>query len=189
MKIDLAAMWRRARNPRRTSVALRPIAAPAMLATDLYQSVYRPVVQSWEAALPGILATYERSLAELTTDAPADVAAVIGQAELENAAVTLSVRAKIERWARLLEQFQRRKWVSAVLSATSVDLKTMIGPEDARLTIEAAIERNVGLVKSVSEQARERIADLVFRGLNERSRPARSRRNCARPWPCRGAGR
>jgi len=41
-----------------------------------------------------------------------------------------------------------------------------------RETLGAVIERNVGLVKSVSDEARRRIADSVFRGLQNRT-PAR----------------
>jgi SPP1 gp7 family putative phage head morphogenesis protein len=48
----------------------------------------------------------------------------------------------------------------------------MLGPEDVRETLETIIARNVSLVRDVSEQARARIGDAVFRGLTERT-PAR----------------
>nr|WP_232843939.1 phage minor head protein [Allopontixanthobacter sediminis] len=40
------------------------------------------------------------------------------------------------------------------------------------MSLQVVIERNVALVRSVSDQARTRIADAVFRGLNDR-RPSR----------------
>jgi uncharacterized protein with gpF-like domain len=164
---SLAQLWRRTANPRRKAVALRPIVAPATFASDLYLSAYKPIIDAWEAALPGILTTYERILAELVTDSPADLQAEVGQIEAVNAALVLTVRPRIERWARVVEAWQRRRWRATVLSATKVDLQTMIGPADARMTLETVLERNVALVRSVSDQTRERIADAVFRGLRE----------------------
>ena len=71
-----------------------------------------------------------------------------------------------------VEKWQRGKWRGAVLSATGVDIGTMIGAGDMRTTMAASIERNVSLVKSVSEQTRTRIGEAVFQGLTKRL-PAR----------------
>ena len=165
---SLAALWRRAANPRRKAVTLRPIVAPSTLASDLYLAAYKPLIGEWESSLAAILATYERSLAEMVTDSPASLQAEIGQVESANAALVIAVRPRLERWAAVIEAWQRRRWRANVLSATRVDLQTMIGAGDVRATLETVIERNVALVKSVSDQTRERIADAVFRGLRER---------------------
>ena len=58
MKLDLAAIWKRTRRPRRNSVTLRPIAAPAIYASNLYAEAYRPLVALWTEALPAIVAEY-----------------------------------------------------------------------------------------------------------------------------------
>ncbi|MAN86424.1 MAG: hypothetical protein CL555_06045 [Algoriphagus sp.] len=167
--LDLAAMTRRAKNPRRTIIPMRAIKAQATQATNLWQSAYRPVVQAWEAALPAILAEYDRTLAQMTTDSPADVEARIGQAEAEAQSIVLRVSIALERWAAAVERWHRRRWVANVLSATSVDLSTMIGAPDMRMTLEAAIARNTGLIKSVSDETRRRVGDAVFRGLQNRT--------------------
>lgn len=169
MRFSLAQLTRRAKNPRRTVIPIRPIKAQTTQATNLYQSAFRPVVQVWEAALPAIIAEYERTLAEMTTDSPADVDHVVGQAETEAQSVVLRVSLALERWAAVVERWHRRLWVANVLSATSVDLSTMIGAGDMRMTLEAAIARNVGLVKSVSDETRRRVGDAVFRGLQNRT--------------------
>ena len=53
MKFDLASGARRVRNIRRKSITLGEVAAPVMLATDLYRSVYLPVINLWaEASKP-----------------------------------------------------------------------------------------------------------------------------------------
>ncbi|WP_324699798.1 hypothetical protein [Novosphingobium sp. RL4] len=51
MKYDLATIIRRA-NPgiRRKSIVLRDIAPPAVLATNLHRSVYKPVADAWTAS-------------------------------------------------------------------------------------------------------------------------------------------
>lgn len=167
--LDLAAMTRRAKNPRRTVIPIRPIKAQATQATNLWQSAFRPVVQAWEAALPAILVEYERTLAQMTTDSPADVEARIGQAEAEAQSIVLRVSIALERWAAAVERWHRRRWAANVLSATSVDLSTMIGAGDMRMTLEAAIARNTGLIKSVSDETRRRVGDAVFRGLQNRT--------------------
>lgn len=164
-------MWGRARRPRRKVVILRPIIAPATLATDLYRAAYLPVVELWQNALAPIEAEYRRSLAALTADSPADLGAQLDQTDGEFLRLVQTLRLRLDQWTLRVEGWQRGKWRGAVLSATGVDIGTMIGPQDVRETLAAAIERNVALIKSVSDEARARIADAVFRGLNQR-RPA-----------------
>lgn len=172
MKYDLAALTRRTRNPRRSTITFRPIAAPGTLATDLYQAAYSPTIQAWQAMIPALMAEYERSLAALTQDSPADIGAILEQQEGRLFRLILTLRLRLEQWSLKVEKWQRGKWRGAVLSATGVDVGTLIGPADMRETLGASIERNVSLVKSVSEQTRSRIGDSVFRGLNQR-KPAR----------------
>lgn len=169
MAIPLAAMARRRKpNARRKSITFRPIVAPAILATDLYGDAFAPIITAWQNAIAPILAQYERTLSAMTQDSPADVGATLDAVEGDLARILLTLRLRIERWALRVERYQRGKWRGAVLSATGVDLDTMLGPEDVRMTVAASIERNVNLVKSVSEQARSKIGEAVFRGLNQR---------------------
>ena len=171
MRVDLAAMTRRVRKTRRKSITLRPVTVPATLATDLYQSCYRSVVAEWERAIPGLVAAYERAFAQMTQDSPADVSQVITEADNGVATLLLTVRARIERWAARLEVLHRQRWRGAVLTATGVDLATMIGPEGARMTIAASVERNTSLIRSVSDETRRRIGEAVFGGFNRRDEP------------------
>lgn len=166
---SLAAMVHRARpGMRRKVIVLREIAAPAVMATDLFRGSYLPIVETLSAAVPRILATYERTLAELTTDSPADVQADLDGLDAELRRLILTLTPRLRDWAWRLERYVRGKWRGAVLSASGVELGTLIGPETARQTLEAAIEWNVALVKDVGEQARRRIASSVFTGLNQR---------------------
>lgn len=172
MAYNLAAMTKRASNTRRKSITLRPVIIPTTQASDLYASAYAPIVAAWSEIVPAIMAAYEQALSAMTTDSPADVGRVIEEREGLAFRIALTIRARLEQWALKLEALHRRKWRAAVLTAANVDIGTMIGAGDMRMPIGAAVERNVSLVKSVSEQTRTRIGEAVFRGLNNRT-PAR----------------
>lgn len=172
MRYDLAAIARRQRNVRRRSITLRDIVPPATLATDLYQSGYRQTVEIWQQAAPRIIAEYEHTLSGMTTDSPADVQAEIDAVDTLLQRLVLLLRPALREWGLRVDAWQRGKWRGAVLSATGVDLQTMLGPEDARETLETAIEWNVSLIRDVGEQARQRISNAVFDGLSNRT-PAR----------------
>lgn len=168
-RYNLAAMARRQRNIRRPSVTIRDIEPPATLTTDLYRSCYMPVVNAWTNALPRINDAYARSLSELTQDSPADVRAEIdGAAEAINRLI-LILTPQVRDWALRTERWHRQKWIGAVLSATSVDLTTMLGPEDVRASLETTIEWNTALIKDVSAQTQQRIGNSVFDGLRNRT--------------------
>jgi SPP1 gp7 family putative phage head morphogenesis protein len=169
--IPLSTMARRA-NPRKREIVLRPVTLPTTLASDLYAAAYAPIVNAWTEAEARIMAEYERSLAELTTDSPQSIGDVLASIEGGLAKLILTVRLRIGDWGAKAERTHRAKWRGAVKAATKVDIGTMIGPEAARIPLGMAIERNVGLVKSVSDQTRQRIGEAVLRGLNAR-KPAR----------------
>ena len=173
MPFDLRAMTRRA-NPgmRRKAIVLRDIKPPATIATNLYRACYKPVIDGWTAALPRIEAEYARTLSEITTDSPADA-----QAEIESATdsinrLLLNLTPQVRDWAIRTEQWFRGQWRGAVLSATGVDLETLIGAGDMRAPLETHIQWNTSLIKDVSDEARKRIGNAVFDGLRNRT-PAR----------------
>lgn len=171
MRFSLAQLTRRQRNPRRSTIVMRDIIPTGVQATDLY-GIYRPVLDRWAATIAPLMAEYERTLATMTTDSPADLNATLDAAEGEIQRLLYLLTPRLRDWVLRVERWQRGKWIGAVLSATGVDLQTLIGPEDVAETLEAVIERNVGLIKSVSGEARQRMGEAVFRGLTERT-PAR----------------
>lgn len=171
MRYDLARMFA-GRKPRKRTVALAPVTLPATLASDLYATAYRPVIAEWTSALPAIMAEYERSLSELTHDAAPDLSSVMVSVEAGLSSLLVTLRLRLERWAKRAEEAQRKRWASAVKRGTGLDITALVTQGDMRLPLGTAIERNVELVRSVSDQARARISDSVFRGLQQR-KPAR----------------
>lgn len=185
MRIPLAQMAKATKRTRRKEAVFRPVTVPATLASDLYAEVYAPVMAAWAGAASEIEAAYAKALASITTDgqpvtdSPAQVGARIDAAELTALRIVMTIRLRLERWAARVERVQRGKWRSAVLTATGVDIGTMLGAGEVRDTLGAAIERNVSLVKSVSEQARSRIGEAVFQGLTQRKPAADVARDIA----------
>jgi len=173
VRYNLATLARRA-NPgiRRSSIVLRDIAPPAVLATNLYRSTYSHVIAAWAAALPRIEDAYARTIAEMTTDAPANVKAEIDSASEQVSRLLLLLTPELRNWALSVEKWHRSKWRGAVLSATGVDLETMLGVADVRASLETHIEWNTALIRDVPDQVRQRVGSAVFDGLRNRT-PAR----------------
>lgn len=167
MRFDLTAMARR--QGLRKSTVIRDIRPPEMYALDLFRAAYLPVVQVWEEVVGPLSAEYRRSLNELTTDAPSDLDTILNEAERRTGAIFFSLKPALERWTLFVERWYRGKWNAAVLSASKVDLSTMLGPADVRVSLETSIANNVALVRSVSDEARQKMSQAVYDGLRNRT--------------------
>lgn len=167
MRFDLTAMARR--QGLRRSTTIRDIRPPEMYALDLFRAAYLPVVSVWEDVVGPLSAEYRRSLNELTTDAPSDLDTILNEAERRTGAIFFSLKPALERWTLFVERWYRGKWNAAVLSASKVDLSTMLGPADVRVSLETSIANNVGLIRSVSDEARQKMSQAVFDGLRNRT--------------------
>jgi uncharacterized protein with gpF-like domain len=172
MPFDLKAMVSRTRVVRKKRIVLRDIVPPQTMATDLFRAAYLPIVEVWQRAAPRIEAEYARTLAEITTDAPADVQREIAAAESEATRLFLLLDARVRDWVLRTERWQRGKWRGAVLSATGVDLETLLGPDAVRASLETHLQWNTDLIADVSAQIKQRISNAVFDGLRNRT-PAR----------------
>lgn len=183
MKIDLAAIAARVgTGPKRRRVVALPVITPTMALTADLAAIYLKAVQAWRDQIATVLLpVYASTLADLRdgfTDAMAisdDLAEVRNAAEGSAARVTLlltGLTPALRAWAQRVERWHRLKFGRLVMTPTGVDLLTMIGPEDVGETVEAVLARNVALVRSVSDETRGRIADIVFRGFQKRT-PAR----------------
>lgn len=167
MRFSLPALARR--QGLRKSTIIRDIRPPEMYALDLFRAAYLPVVNVWEQVVGTLSAEYRRSISELTQDAPTDLEAILNEADRATGAIFFSLKPALERWTLFVERWYRGKWNAAVLSASRVDLSTLLGPADVRQTLETVIANNVALVRSVSDEARQKMAQAVFDGLRNRT--------------------
>lgn len=164
MVVDLRAILR-ARG-RRAPLTLRPITTTKAQARALYR-LYLPVVDAWAKGSERILQEYERTLAQLTTDSPSDIAAEIAATEEGAVRATLDFRVLFTEWAQAIQLWHITRIGQQLTYATGIDLTTQLGSVD--LTIEDYLERNTALIRDISDQARGRIADIVFRGVSNRT--------------------
>lgn len=170
LRFNLAQISR-ARSRKRGRRTFRAITPTSALAGDL-AAIYLPFVKAWADAIDPLTAEYERTLSALTTDSPADLQAIIDGIEGGLLRLFVSLSPSLRSWALRVERWHRDKWVGAALTASGIDLSTMLTAGDVEQTVETVIARNIALVRNVSDQARARIADIVFRGVQQRQ-PAR----------------
>jgi SPP1 gp7 family putative phage head morphogenesis protein len=187
VRFDLPAMTKRATNRRRSSITLRPIQPTATMAGDLYASSFKAIIQAWQRAIDQIAARYERALPvtdAVSQSAPSnegakfnmplhdsifDLDSILTSIEGELQRLVLAITPGLRDWAIRAERWQRGKWRGAVLTATSIDLNTLLSAYDVSDTVEAFVSRNVGLIRSVSDEARHRIGDIVLRNYQART--------------------
>lgn len=172
MRIPLAEMVRRA-NPRmrRRKLPLREIDTTAAQASDL-ASAYTAVVRAWQVgARDLILPAYQRTLDEtaMVRDSISDIEVAIAATEQNALVAQLNFARVFTGWAESLQLWHMSKFIRGIKYISNVDLDTMMGPADTRLTVQEVIARNTALVRDVSNQTRGRISDSVFRGLQLRT--------------------
>jgi SPP1 gp7 family putative phage head morphogenesis protein len=194
MKFDLATLARRASNRLRRVVVFKPIFTTTAQAESL-ALVYLRTVRLIEERRPRLVEIYERTVKQaLRTDSVDELGGELDDLDRAVQRLVLELTPDLRRWALRTEEWHRGKWKRNVLDAVSVSLETMLGPEDMRELLGAFVQRNVALVRNVSDEARGRIADSVFRGFQRRasapeiSKDIREAANMARARAIRIAG-
>jgi len=169
-RYNLAALVKAQRpGARKRSIILRPIEPTQALASDLYRACYRPLIAKIEATMPAILSAYSSALTvrDGFADAsdPQSVTNSLGD-DLRN--MVLALIPALRLWTARTEKWHRAKWRSAVLSASGVDLDTMLIGSPQPASVQDTINWNVALIRYVGDQARARISSAVFAALHAR---------------------
>lgn len=164
MAIDLKAILRQ--QGRKKPLELRAIQTTQAQMRSLAR-LYYPVVDVWRAGTPRILSEYARTIATFTGDSPADIEAEIAAVDGEAVRVTFDFRAFLQEWAAALQFWHINRIGQQLTYATDLDLTGQLGP--AGETVEDFLARNTALIRDVSDQTRGRIADIVFRGVQQRT--------------------
>ncbi len=170
-KFDLTAMAARTRKSRRP-IDLAPIRTTRVQRDELL-AIYSKMLAPWSRAADKLIPIYERDLTRaLQTDSAEELTGATDGLAAAIDRLVLELTPELRDWAFRIERFHRGKWLRAILTATTIDLSTQIIAAEVRETIATFLERNVSLVRDVSDEARGRIADAVFRGFQKRA-PAR----------------
>jgi hypothetical protein len=163
--LNLAA---RVKRPSRKPIVLARITPTQAQAGDL-TALYAKIVTSWLAGIPRIVAEYEMTIAQMRTDSAETTGGAIDSVAAEIQRLVILLTPDLRRWAMRVEDVHRGKWVRSVLSATDIDLNTILTAGDVEDTVSASINWNVALIRDVSDELKRRIANAVFAGFQRRA--------------------
>lgn len=171
MPFNLPAMVKR--TGRRRDVTLRPIIPTQAQATDL-ATIYAPAWRIWADSIDRILAGYDPQALPtgdaLTIDTADQVQTAIGGVANEFLTIlTARITPALRDWIVRAERVHRDKWTTAVKAGVGVDLEMILNAGEVQETLSTFMQRNVALVTNVSDQAKGRISDAVFRGYERRA--------------------
>lgn len=184
-RIDLAALAF-AKTRRRRPIRLATVRVPTVVLGGDLAAIYRRVVTAWRTAaneriVPTYIATlamtkgptgdarlFGDALARLKDDVPG-LGGAIGNADGTAQRLVLSLTPELRDWTLRLEGIHRRKFLSVSKTATNVDLAAVLSINGVATTLQSALERNVSLVRSVSDVIRSSIADSVFASFTARA--------------------
>jgi hypothetical protein len=163
----------KASNPgiRRKEIALRPIQPTQALAADLYARCYKPIVTTITEALPAIVAAYDAGLPVRdglihdSTDAAQQQTQSLGD-HLQRLVLTLLPG--LRDWSTRTEAWHRGQWRGAALTATGVDLDTVLIGSGQPQSIAEYMAWNAALMKDVAAQATQKISSAVFAAYQAR---------------------
>lgn len=139
---------------------------------DALLRIYLRVIRHWEGARGRLVGAYERELSGLTRDSVEDIQSAIDQEASWFDRIFLELQVAITEWTAELEAWHRSKWRGSILSASGVDVDTLLYAGDVEQTVEASIRGQLALIRDVNEQQRAKMTEAIFRGLNQRL-PAR----------------
>lgn len=167
MKYDLGRMAQQ-RGLKRRETVFAPILMTTALANEL-ASINRRIIAPWLNSRSTIAEIYARELdRRLQQDSIDDLTNLFAQLGAEVDRLILDLTPEMTSWAFRVESWHRGKWQSTLLAGTDVDVSLLIGPTDALETIEEFLARNTALIRNVSDDTRAKIADMVYRGLQQR---------------------
>ena len=163
--IPLAAAVKRTR-PRTKSVTFREI-VPTQVQSDSLAAIYLEIIRYWRDQSERILAVYDPPA--ITVDSPPEIEAALTQAQTGANALIVSLTPRIRSWAAFLAAWHTRKWSANVASATGVSIAAFLSSAAISDDLVSSLNWNVGLIRNVSDQARDRIANIVWAGWRART--------------------
>lgn len=168
MKFDLAAMARRAGLKRRETTFAPIITTEAQHKT--LARINRAIIAPWSNARRRLGEIYDRELRRtMQQDAIDDLTTLFDSLGEQVDRLIIELTPTMRDFAIELESWHRGKWSRSLLAGTEVEIAYLIGPNDAQETIDQFMARNTALIRNISDETRGRIADLVYRGLQQRT--------------------
>lgn len=133
-------------------------------------AIFEQAVAVWLRAVDRLTEAYaERPSGSGFRDSQEKVDRVLSLLAVETEGVLARINLQMNRWAAETEEAHRVAWAEGVLAATGIQIATVLSPVDVRETVAASVQRSAALIRNVSEGARARVADIVFRGVQQRT--------------------
>ena len=163
--IPLATATKR-NKPRAKSVTFREIVPMKSQADDL-ALIYLDVVKHWRDVSARVLAAYDPPA--LTQDSPPEIEAALTTGQAQANALILALTPRVRRWTDLISAWHARKWAANVQAATGVSIAAFLAVAPIADDLATSLAWNVSLIKNVSDQTRDRIANIVWAGWRART--------------------
>lgn len=170
MKIDLASQVKRAKpNLKEVKAPLSNVTKAEV--TDLAR-LYLDVLKVWSIGSKDLLIPeYMSSLTRMTQDDSRDIEGLVNSIDNRTTQAVLRFTTEFSRWAARFQSRHLKKLINSLKYVTGIDLTTQLGSGDTASTVEDLLARNTALVRNVSDQARGRISDILYRNLQVRTPP------------------
>lgn len=168
LSFNLAATAKANRRFRRRRITLKAI-HPTNAQAQSLAAITVQVMTLWQQGVPQILAQYDPPAAPATRDSVSGISDAIERLRAEADRLVLLLTPALRDWAVRLEKWHRDRWTANVMTATGVHLDTVLMQGDVAEPIDSFVHRNVALIRDISDEARGRIADIVFRGYQQRA--------------------
>lgn len=170
MKYDLTSLVK-GTGARRPFIAIPAMHLQAYWEVQLLQICLTPV-KVWEVERMNIVKSYEAMVSEFTADAAQDqTEALLVTIEQQAATAIVTALPKLQEWLAELTSRHARRWASFVKSHTKVDPWPYIDVAANRSRISVYQERMTSLIRSINEQARKDVSEVVWKGVVDRTPP------------------
>ena len=156
----------RRNRPRVQSVTFREI-TPTKAQSDTLAAIYLDVVRLWRDVGARVLTVYDPPA--LTTATQPEIDAVLTQGQNAANALTASLSIRLDGWAAALAAWHSRKWAANVLAASGVRIDGFLSNAMIADDLAASLNWNKSLIRNVSDQTRDRIANIVWSGWRART--------------------
>lgn len=161
---DLAALARR--RGRRKSARVRPIDPPTVTINNLSR-IIRPIVMVWQTSLrTEILPLYEEVVVAARRDSPDDrLKGAVDRGRKAAAAEVQAASDRAQRWTVQAEVWHRYRWAGGVRAALGVDVWPYLDVADVQVEIDAALARNVSLIRGLGDATSKEVEQYVWDAL------------------------
>jgi SPP1 gp7 family putative phage head morphogenesis protein len=160
---------RQSPRSRKRIFTVPPVAFPLYLERELLVLQVR-LLRAWEAAYrQHVLPHYDPPAPGQTQDTVPGLEAGIDAAEGDLRRLLLILTPELADWVVKVERYHRGQFADQVKTATGVDLETTIGLAAATETMSVVLARVTSLVTGMSDDARKKLADIVWAGFTNRT--------------------